>query len=143
MKKEANKPGDISQILDQSDDSLENENNFMDDSFDREDDDSDITPAAKLIKAKSVITEEEKKSSNLNIQNFLESSLNINISNPKNLEEDQDSSTFQKAPTTESDISLLESDNTQSLKFYESSKDNGKLHQLNQHYRYLNHPKIK
>ena len=139
VKKDASKPGDISLILDQSDDSLENENSYMDDSFDREEENEphisprDVNLKASVIqKAKSDFMNSVEKvektiKNNQNIQNFLESSLDINISNPKNLEEEKKDSTFSKAPTTESDISLLESENSQSFKFYQSSQDNGKF----------------
>lgn len=131
-KKDASKPGDISRISDQSDDSLEQHE--MDDSFERDDDCLDIETEnielwAEKRKPHSVIIDDERKQdakvkiNNQNILNFLDSSLAIDINKPKNLEEEEKEKEVSKIQETDSDISLIESSNSLNLRFYDTEKE--------------------
>jgi hypothetical protein len=122
-------------ILDQSDDSLDN--NQMDNSFDREDepdlDNGDISLTTDKRKPQSANIEGIHKikgkdiQNNQHIQKYLESSMSINIMKPKDLEELKEDESPTKAPEIEADLSLCESSNSLNLKFYESSKEKGNL----------------
>jgi hypothetical protein len=122
-------------ILDQSDDSLEN--NQMDNSFDREDepelDNQDISLKNEKRKPESANIASIHKikgkdiQNNQHIQKYLESSMSINIMKPRDLEELKEDVSPTKAPEIESDLSLCESSNSLNLKFYESSKEKGNL----------------
>lgn len=130
---DVSKPGEASNVLDQSDDSLDNHR--YDDSFDREDDqdleNNDIGFEAEKRKSKSVNIDNshqdntKAKNNNQNIQNYLESSMAINIVKPKGLEELKEDKSSSKVIESESDLSLCESSNSLNLRFYESSKEKG------------------
>lgn len=132
---DASKPGEVSNVLDQSDDSLENHR--YDDSFDREDDqdweDNDAGFVAEKRKSKSVNIDNNHqdntkvKENNQNIQNYLDSSMAINIVKPKGLEELKEDKSPSKVIESESDLSLCESSNSLNLRFFESSKEKGIL----------------
>ena len=134
-KKDWSKREDLSHISDQSDDSLENESKEMDDSFDREDVSLPPTQPAskskcekkkpKIVKDWKLIKEKVKEN-NQNIQNYLENSIGISIKNSKEFNDEKYLSTFTKESESESNFSLVDSENSMALRFYESGKDNGK-----------------
>ncbi|CAI2359934.1 unnamed protein product [Moneuplotes crassus] len=86
-----------------------------------------------LKKAKSAMADQNFKEeskvqeNNQNIQEYLESTLNINIMKPKNLEEEKKVEDSPKNLESEPDLSLLDSSTSHSYKFYQQSNDNDSL----------------
>lgn len=125
---------DTDHVSDKSDDSLGDyvldSSSEGDADFDRETEDY----IAEKRKTKSVMIDEGKqkdedvKKNNKHISEYLDSSLNIAIQKPKDMDSKQEVVESSNTQESESDISLIASSNSLNLRFYESGKETGKLH---------------